>query len=140
MNVCSMCDQVGEKRNMSALEQQADTLRLIDQMLLDLGIPDNLRGFDYLRTAIEVCLQEPEAIHNMTTFLYPAVARCYGTQPHRVERTMRHAIQCGWTRCDLTMQEKYFGGKVDPNRCKPKNSEFIARATNIIRWRQPDIS
>jgi two-component system response regulator (stage 0 sporulation protein A) len=119
---------------MSALEKKADILWRIDQVLCDLGIPDNLRGFDYLQTAIEVSLQNPDAIHSMTIFLYPVVAVCYDTRPDLVERSMRHAIECGWSRCDLRMQEKYFGGKVDPKRCKPKNSEFIARVANIVRW------
>ena len=134
MNVCRMSEQIGEKRNMSALEKKTDVLWRIDQVLSDLGIPDHLRGFDYLQTAIEVCLQNPEAVHNMTVFLYPAEAVCYDTQPNLVERSIRHAIECGWARCDLQMQEKYFGGKVDPRRCKPKNSKFIARSANIVRW------
>ena len=57
MNVCRMSEQIGEKRNMSALEKKTDVLWRIDQVLSDLGIPDHLRGFDYLQTAIEVCLQ-----------------------------------------------------------------------------------
>ena len=140
MNVCRMNEQVGEKKNMSALEKKTDVLWQIDQILLDLGIPDHLLGFGYLQTAIMLCLLDPAAVHGITTFLYPAVARCHDTRPQLVERTMRHAIECGWVRCDLQMQEKYFGGKVDPRRCKPTNSEFIARVANIIRWRRLDVS
>ena len=105
----------------------------IDKVLSDLGIPDHLRGHEYLLTAIEMSLEDPEAVHNVTYGLYPAVAGHHNTRPQLVERAIRHAIECGWTRCDLDMQERYFGGKVDPNRCKPTNSEFIARVCNILR-------
>ena len=162
-----MYGQVGEKRNMSALEMKVDALmqfctaeseetrrkyhiglrqlmaardaagkgsrqQLIDNALADLGIPDHLYGYRYLQTAIELSLEDPQLIYSMTCGLYPAVALRHNTRPQLVERGIRHAVQCGWSRCDLEMQEKYFGGKVNPDRCKPTNTEFIARLTNII--------
>jgi hypothetical protein len=105
----------------------------IDKILADLGIPDHLYGYKYLQTAIELSLEDPQIIYNMTCGLYPKVALRYNTRPQLVERGIRHAILCGWTRCDLEMQEKYFGGKVNPDRCKPTNTEFIARITNLLR-------
>ena len=171
MHENEMMEQVGEKRNMSALEKKIDALLLfctadtrkarreyhvhlqqlaklrfssayrirqqIDKALSDLGIPDHLLGYDYLQTAIEITLQNPEAVRCMTTFLYPSVARLHETKPPLVERGMRFAIECGWDRCDLRMQETYFGGKVNPNRSKPTNSEFVARISNIIRSQNP---
>lgn len=163
-------NQVGDKRNMSALERKVDALlqfctadteearkkyhvglrqlmmdvavypsadrrERIDRALSDLGIPDNLRGYEYLQTAIELTLDEPDIIHTVTYGLYPAIAHRHDTRAQLVERSMRHAIECGWMRCDLNMQQRYFGGKVDPNRCKPTNAEFIARISNIIRSR-----
>lgn len=168
-----MYGQVGEKRNMSALEKKVDALlqfctaqteedrgryhlhlqnlmntqdslpltaeiqKRIDKMLADLGIPDHLYGYRYLLTAIDLCLEEPLRIHCITCEVYPAVALRHGTNAAAVERGIRHAIECGWTRCSLEMQEKYFGGKVNPERCKPTNSEFIARVTNLLR--RPEI-
>ena len=105
----------------------------IDRALSDLGIPDHLLGYGYLQTAIVLALEDSEMIHNVTCCLYPSVARRHDTRPQLVERSIRHAIECGWTRCDLRMQERYFGGKVDPDRCKPTNTEFIARIANVIR-------
>lgn len=105
----------------------------IDRALLDLGIPDHLLGYSYLQTAILLTLEDPEMIHNVTCCLYPAIAKRHETRPQLVERSIRHAVECGWTRCDLRMQERYFGGKVAPSRCKPTNTEFIARIANVIR-------
>ena len=163
----SMYGQIGEKRNMSALEKKVDALLLfctadtrkarreyhvhlqqlaklrsssayrirqqIDKALSDLGIPDHLLGYDYLQTAIELSLEDPQIMYNVTYGLYPAVALRLHTDPAAVERGIRHAIECGWRRCNLEMQERYFGGKINPNRCKPTNREFIARITNLLR-------
>lgn len=161
-------EQVGEKRNMSALEKKVDALlrfctaeseevrsryhmglrqlmtadtadtqtdngQQIDRVLLDMGIPDHLLGYGYLQTAIELSLRDPSMIRNVTYGLYPTIAERYNTRPQLVERAIRHAIGCGWARCDLRMQERYFGGKVDPSRSKPTNIEFVARICNIIR-------
>ena len=105
----------------------------IDRALADLGIPDHLTGYTYLLTAIEICLQNPEALRKVTAFLYPAVAQCHATTYHVVERGIRNAIECGWSRCDLQMHQRYFGGKVDPARGKPSNKEFITRVCHVIQ-------
>lgn len=159
---------MGQKKNMSALEEKVDALlrffaadtelsrdlyrqdlrwlitvqtpreavnqkARIDRILADLGIPDHLTGYTYLLTAIEICLQNPEALRKVTAFLYPAVAQCHATTYHVVERGIRNAIECGWSRCDLQMHQRYFGGKVDPARGKPSNKEFIVRVCNVLR-------
>jgi len=125
-------------RQLMHVDNGADALSMIrqqrmDRALADLGIPDHLHGYTYLQTAIELSLEDPQLVYNMTCGLYPAVALRHNTQPTAVERSMRHAIECGWRRCDLEMQERYFGGKVNPDRCKPTNMEFIARITNLLR-------
>ena len=105
----------------------------IDRALADLGIPDHLLGYNYLQTAIEICLQNPEGLGHICAFLYPTVAQCYDTSQNLVERGIRNAIECGWSRCDLNMQKLYFGGKVDPIRGKPSNKEFITRVCHVIQ-------
>jgi hypothetical protein len=129
----------GNLRQLMRVENGEDMSRIwqqqrIDRVLADLGIPDHLCGYNYLQTAIELSLEDPQLIYNVTYGLYPAIALRLNIQPATVERNIRHAIECGWRRCDLQMQERYFGGKVNPNRCKPTNREFIARITNLLRY------
>lgn len=104
----------------------------IDMALLDLGVPDHLLGYTYLQRALELSLEDPTLLRDMSHGLYLIIAGQYNTCVLPVERAIRHAIECGWRRCDLQMQEKYFGGKVSPDRCKPTNMEFIARLTNVL--------
>lgn len=110
-----------------------DVKSAIDRALADLGVPDHLLGYAYLQTAINLVVEDPEAVHAITGFVYPGVAMHYGTTAQLAERAIRHAIESGWSRCDSAMRELYFGGKIRPGRQKPTNAEFIARIANIVR-------
>lgn len=110
-----------------------DTKSIIDRALPDLGVPDHLLGYAYLQAAISMVVQQPEAAHAITGCVYPGVAIRYGTTAQLVERAIRHAVESGWSRCNSTMRERYFGGKIRPGRQKPTNAEFIARIANLVR-------
>ena len=110
-----------------------DVRAAVDRALADLGVPDNLLGYGYLQTAISLVVEQPEAAYSVTGFVYPGVARYCGTTPQLAERAIRHAIESGWSRCDRSMRELYFGGKIKPGRKKPTNAEFIARIANVVR-------
>lgn len=113
--------------------KRRDARSEIDRALADLGVPDHLLGYAYLQTAIAMVVDQPDAVHNITGAVYPAVARRYATTAQLAERSIRHAIESGWNRCDFAMQQLYFGGKIKPSRSKPTNAEFIARIANIVR-------
>lgn len=112
---------------------RVDMRSSIDRALADLGIPDHLLGYAYLQAAISMVVREPEAAYAITGCVYPGVAMRYGTTAQLVERAIRHAVERGWSRCDEAMRERYFGGKIRPDRQKPTNAEFIARIANVVR-------
>ena len=93
-----------------------------------LGFRDNLCGTEMLRIAIRE--YEPGMV--ITKELYPMIANRVGSTPSRVERAMRHAIETAWLRCDLKTADRYFGNTIDPRRCKPVNSHFIARVASAV--------
>lgn len=105
----------------------------VDQCLLDLGVPERLRGHRYLQVAIQEVVNDPELVFKITSRLYPKVAEKLGTTPSRAERGIRHAIGTSWVRCDLETQAKYFGNTVNPLAGKPTNGEFIAKVASIVR-------
>ncbi len=123
----------GDLQAMLGASAQDDVRTQIDRALSDLGVPDHLLGYRYLQAAIAQAVEEPDAVHGLSGFLYPAVARRYGTTAALVERAIRHAVESGWSRCDAGMRQLYFGGKIRPGRQKPTNAEFIARIANIVR-------
>ena len=107
----------------------------VERVLLDLGVPCHINGYNYLITAISLVVGNADLINSITKELYPAVAEKYKTTPSRVERAVRHAIECGWDRVDMDVMTEYFGNTISAIKGKPTNSEFIARVANVVRNR-----
>lgn len=100
-----------------------------DQILSEareLGVPAHIKGYQYLREAIMIAVDDMDVINAVTKVLYPEVAKRFSTTPSRVERAIRHAIEVAWDRGDLETLQKYFGYTVSNSKGKPTNSEFIA--------------
>jgi two-component system response regulator (stage 0 sporulation protein A) len=100
-----------------------------------IGVPAHIKGYQYLRTAIIMTVENPDLINAVTKVLYPAIAKQYQTTASRVERAIRHAIEVAWDRGDLDILNSYFGYTIQNNRGKPTNSEFIAMIADNIRLR-----
>ena len=98
----------------------------VTAVIHEIGVPAHIKGYQYLREAIMIAVNDMEVINAVTKVLYPAVAKRFGTTPSRVERAIRHAIEVAWDRGDLETLQKYFGYTVSNTKGKPTNSEFIA--------------
>ena len=103
-----------------ALKNQVTTI------IHEIGVPAHIKGYQYLREAIILAVNDNDVINAVTKVLYPAVAKRFNTTPSRVERAIRHAIEVAWDRGDLETLQKYFGYTVSNAKGKPTNSEFIA--------------
>lgn len=108
---------------------------VIRQALLELGVPDHIKGHRCLITAISEVVKNADMIDAITGELYPAVAKIQNTTASRVGRAIRYAIECAWDRGDLDILAHYFGNTVSFHKGKPTNSEFIARVSNVVRQR-----
>ena len=108
---------------------------VISEILVELGMPSHIMGYQYSVYAIKIAVENTDIINAITCGLYPTVAEHYGTTASRVERAIRHGIECAWDRGDLDVIEKYFGNTISITKGKPTNSEFIARVSNIVRRR-----
>ena len=108
---------------------------VISEILVELGMPSHIMGYQYSVYAIKIAVENPDIINAITCGLYPTVAEHYGTTASRVERAIRHGIECAWDRGDLDVIEKYFGNTISLVKGRPTNSEFIARVSNIVRRR-----
>lgn len=105
----------------------------VQQALLDLAVPAHIKGYAYTIRAIELVVNDPDLIHDVTGGIYPTIAKEFNTTASRVERAVRHAVEVGWSRGDLDVQMRYFGNTVSPTKGKPTNSEFIAQVATTIR-------
>ena len=106
--------------------------RQVTAIIHDIGVPAHIKGYQYLREAIRLTVEDMDSINAVTKILYPAVAKRFGTTASRVERAIRHAIEVAWDRGDLETLQKYFGYTVSNAKGKPTNSEFIAMIADRI--------
>lgn len=106
---------------------------LVTNIIHEIGVPAHIKGYQYLREAIMMVVENIDMINQITKQLYPEIARKYKTTSSRVERAIRHAIEVAWGRGRLDVMEKIFGYTVNANKGKPTNSEFIAMIADKLR-------
>ena len=109
---------------------------LVTSIIHEVGVPAHIKGYQYLREAILIAVEDMEVINAVTKVLYPEVAKRFGTTASRVERAIRHAIEVAWDRGDLETLQKYFGYTVSNVKGKPTNSEFIAMIADRLQLQQ----
>ncbi|MDO5415964.1 MAG: sporulation transcription factor Spo0A [Lachnospiraceae bacterium] len=105
----------------------------VTHMLHEIGIPAHIKGYQYLRDAIIVSVEDNEMLSSVTKILYPSIAKKHRTTASRVERAIRHAIEVAWSRGRLETINEIFGYTVSTGKGKPTNSEFIALIADKIR-------
>lgn len=105
----------------------------VTRVIHQIGVPAHIKGYQYLRTAIMMTIDDSDIINSVTKILYPSVAKKYATTSSRVERAIRHAIEVAWDRGDIETLNSYFGYTIQNNRGKPTNSEFIAMIADNLR-------
>ena len=105
---------------------QANIETMVTSIIHEIGVPAHIKGYQYLREAIIIAVEDMDVINAITKILYPQVAKTFQTTPSRVERAIRHAIEVAWDRGDLDTLQRFFGYTVSNTKGKPTNSEFIA--------------
>ncbi len=106
---------------------------LVTNIIHEIGVPAHIKGYQYLREAIMMVVDNIDMINQITKQLYPEIAQKYKTTPSRVERAIRHAIEVAWGRGKIEAMEKIFGYTVNASKGKPTNSEFIAMIADKLR-------
>lgn len=114
-------------------EPPRDLTVTITEMLHEIGVPAHVKGYQYVREAIRLTVEDPEMLNSVTKILYPTVAKNFKSTSSRVERAIRHGIEIAWDRGDVDVLNSYFGYTIQNQRGKPTNSEFIAMISDKIR-------
>ncbi len=144
VNINSLCEHIQSmvarrQKDVPAMaaqpsdEKNPDIETQVTQIIHQIGVPAHIKGYQYLRTAILLTIQDSDIINSVTKVLYPSVAKKYQTTTSRVERAIRHAIEVAWDRGDVDTLNAYFGYTIQNNRGKPTNSEFIAMIADNLR-------
>ena len=98
----------------------------ISNIFISIGIPANIKGYQFLREAVKLAVEEPDIIGSITKKLYPTIAERFETSSSKVERGMRHAIEVAWNRGKIENINALFGLKIYNSNEKPTNGELIA--------------
>ena len=98
----------------------------LSNIFITVGIPAHIKGYQYLREAIKMSIDNPEIINSITKKLYPGIAERFNTSASKVERAIRHAIEVAWNRGKIENINSIFGIKIYSPNDKPTNGEFIA--------------
>lgn len=105
----------------------------VTNIIHEIGVPAHIKGYQYLRDAIMMSVNDGEMLNSITKLLYPSIAKRHKTTPSRVERAIRHAIEVAWSRGKMDTIDELFGYTVNNGKGKPTNSEFVALIADKIR-------
>ncbi len=125
--------QPSEEKEEIQQEVVHDLEQDVTNMIHEIGVPAHIKGYQYLRDAIMMSVENPAMISSITKILYPTIAKRFQTTPSRVERAIRHAIEVAWSRGRMETLDALFGYTIDTGKGKPTNSEFIALIADKIR-------
>ncbi len=115
------------------VKSEHDLEQDVTDMIHEIGVPAHIKGYQYLREAIMMAVEDIDMLNSITKVLYPTIAKKFQTTPSRVERAIRHAIEVAWSRGRMETLDALFGYTVNTGKGKPTNSEFIALIADRIR-------
>ena len=125
-------DEEGPDGEMTAMARQ-NLESSVTSIIHEIGVPAHIKGYQYLREAIIMSVNDNEMLNSITKILYPSIAKKFQTTPSRVERAIRHAIEVAWNRGKMDTIDELFGYTINAEKGKPTNSEFIALIADKIR-------
>ncbi|MBQ2801002.1 MAG: sporulation transcription factor Spo0A [Lachnospiraceae bacterium] len=105
----------------------------VTNIIHEIGVPAHIKGYQYLRDAIMMSVEDMDMLNSITKILYPTIAKKYQTTSSRVERAIRHAIEVAWSRGKMDTIDELFGYTINTGKGKPTNSEFVALIADKIR-------
>lgn len=105
----------------------------VTDIIREIGIPAHIKGYQYIREAIIMTVNDMNLLNYITKLLYPTIAKKYKTTSSSVERAIRHAIEVAWNKGQIDVLEDMFGYTISAGKGKPTNSEFIALIADKLR-------
>lgn len=131
-SICGSFIENVEQRKEVKLEYE------VTNLIHEMGIPANIKGYDFLRDAIIMSVNNKQVLTSVTKLLYPSVAHLHETTGTSVERAIRHAIEVAWSRGKTETLDALFGYTIKKEKGKPTNSEFVSMVADMIRMKYRD--
>ena len=126
----------GEIIPLGAIQRSQTLDEKLSSLFLTIGIPAHIKGYQFLREAVKMVVENPDVINRITKELYPGIGKRFNTTASKVERAIRHAIEVAWSRGRIDTLNRAFGCKVASKEDKPTNGEFIAMIADKLAMEQ----
>lgn len=117
------------------IDQKEPIVLTVTSMIMELGVPANIKGYLYLREAIIYKADDLNPSISLTKELYPFIAKQFNTTSMQVERSIRYAIEVAWNRGNGAARQKFFGSTISRMPWNPSNGEFIATLVDYVKIR-----
>lgn len=114
--------------------------KYLDWLLHELGIQSKLKGYTYIKLALKLCIEDQKYKNNITTYLYPEIAKSENTKSKNVEKAIHKAILNCMNNCNADIIDSYFGYSINIDRGHPTNKDFIITISNKIENNYIDYS
>lgn len=120
---------IGILKDLNA-ESKTKCEEMIFNILREIGVPQRLKGYDYIADAILCMIAFPD---KKITDIYAELAVKYDTTPPVVERAIRYCVERTFDNIRSESIERIFTD-LDCNRSEPANNEFLASIANYLRF------
>ena len=129
------------KEKMKQIDDLIHSLLTVEQpinrvtdVMDDMGIPNHLKGYDYIREAVILLIEDKTYRKSITYRLYPDIAKKYETTWRGVERAIQTAIESVWQKQDRAEEIKsILGGRISISKKRPTNKKFLLAVADKIR-------
>lgn len=91
-------------------------------LLSRLGVTANYRGFFQTAYAVQLCVEDPGRLQQLTSRLYPEVAKQYNTNWRAIERNIRNVSSVIWRKNRPLLEQLACG----PLFIKPTPTQLLA--------------
>ena len=133
LNKIKLERQIEKIINEDIYETDNTLFTYLNKLLHDLGMPSNVKGFQYVTHAILMVYENPLLGSKITKILYPNISSKYNTSVAGVERNIRHSIDISWLRGDIDLMQEIFGNSISIEKARPTNSEYIVTIADKLR-------
>lgn len=106
----------------------------VTSLMKKLCVPLKMVGYKYLREAIIIAINEPDALMSVTKNIYPQVAYKFDTSSGNVERNIRYVIESSWSKIGDKEDKTEFFQILGETERKLTNSEFILQCSEWIKY------
>ena len=104
----------------------------LEKVLSEVGVPHHIKGYTFIKQSVLMIAEDKSYRDNLCKGLYVAVAKECNTEPNRVERATRHAIEKAFSNTDIEVLKKYFGNTIDTRKNRVSNKHFLITLADYI--------